>query len=93
MSEKNINKKEDEMDSLLEKADLTALIEEGTVIETSKLRGRRKKKEKLDVVSVRISNELLEKLLQAGEMRGLGYQPMIRQILMEQIENYLQKGV
>lgn len=54
-------------------------------IEKGKLVTRDHKK----AISIRINNELIAKLRLAGEKRGLGYQPMARMVLMENIDKYL----
>ncbi|NVD98416.1 CopG family antitoxin [Massilia sp. BJB1822] len=37
----------------------------------------------MQLVSLRLPSELIEKLLQIAHMRGIDYQPLIRHVLME----------
>ena len=58
------------------------------LIKTSERRGRPKLGRKFNVV---MSDELIIKLQEAGNKRGVGYQTMVRLICSEHIAKYLQK--
>ena len=75
--------KENEIDKILEQADLSESISKAVKI---KGKGRPKIGRK---VNITLSEDLIEKLTKAGEKKGLGYQTMARLILNEQIEGYI----
>ena len=79
------NKKNKNIDDLLEKTDFTEAIKNSKSIDLSKKVGRPQIGEK---ISITIPPELIEHLKAAASKRHIGYQTMMRIILAENIEKY-----
>ncbi len=82
---KSMAKADQEIETWLEKADLSKITTKPVVIDPKKRKGRPPIGQKVNLV---LPEDLIERLRRAGTKRGIGYQTLARMILMDNVAEY-----